>query len=96
VATSVCLPGTAARELTVCCRAMRFGRLKADLIEEACSESDLFARSLAFAEQEARLASTPHRRKLYYSVKNQMKGHVMKSCMDYAFPEQCFPEAVER
>lgn len=31
--------------------------LKADLIEEACSESELFSKSLAFAEQEARLAS---------------------------------------
>ena len=49
--------------------------LAADLIEEACPQDELFDRALAFAEEQSRLARGPHGRKLYMSVKNQMKGH---------------------
>ena len=57
--------------------------LAADLIESAHPVDELFEAALAFAETQARLAKGSHGRKLFNSVKNQMKGHVMKSAMDY-------------
>jgi enoyl-CoA hydratase/carnithine racemase len=69
--------------------------LAADLIEEACSVDELFPKALAFAESQAQLAKGKPGRKLFMTVKNQLKGHVMKSCMNFAFPDNKFPASLE-
>lgn len=69
--------------------------LKADLIEQACSASDLFPQALAFAESQARLAKGKIGRERFMVIKNQVKGHVMKSAMDFTFPGGQFPAEAE-
>lgn len=66
------------------------------LIVKACSEQDLFAESLKFAEEQARLAKGKRGRALFKSVKYQTKGQVIDSIMHFTFPNDEFPEPAKK
>ena len=90
-----CMPVNAYYETTL--GAKRWGAreaLEVGIVHKSCSDEHLLGEALKMAEQHSRLASGPHGRKLYGSIKNHAKGYVARDVMKWCFPNGELPDVV--